>query len=84
MFNFGWEQIYLSIDFEEFLKKQNLLREAGVSFKTKIQNNSIRLSMNNLDGRTAALSRGGPPIRDYYKIFVKKEDSDYAKHIINT
>lgn len=83
LFNFGWEQVYFTMNYAEFLAKQNRLREAGIDFRTKIENNSLRISMNNIRGTNAALSRGGPPVKDYYKLLVRKEDLDYAEHILN-
>ena len=82
LFDLGWMEIYVSMNYQDYLKKQALLRNANIMFKAKIQSNSLRLALNNLDGRNVSLSRGGPAIKDYYKILVKKQDCDYAKHIM--
>ncbi|MDF1495164.1 hypothetical protein [Caproiciproducens sp. CPB-2] len=82
LFDLGWQELYVSMDYQDYLEKQSLLRNANILFKTKIQNNSFRVSLNNLDGRNASLSRGAPAIQDYYRILVKKQDYDYAKHIV--
>ncbi len=83
LFDLGWSEVYFSMNYDDFLKKQNILKEANIEFKTKVQNNSIRLSMNNIDGRGVALSRGGPAINDYFKILVKKQDFDNVRYILN-
>ncbi|WP_444659370.1 hypothetical protein ACRQV7_02840 [Caproiciproducens sp. R2] len=82
LFDLGWQELYVSMDYQDYLEKQSLLKNANILFKTKIQNNSLMVSLNNLDGRNASLSRGAPAIQDYYRILVKKQDYDYAKHLI--
>lgn len=83
MFHMNWIEVYLSTDYEEYLRKQIMLREGGMKFKAKIRNNSLRLSMNLFGGRNESLSRGGPPIKDYYVILVRREDAAYAKYLLD-
>lgn len=82
-FLWGWEEIYFSLDRQDFFQKQNILRSQNIGFKTKTDNNSLRMSMNNLNGRSAALSRGGPELKDYYRIYVKSKDVAYAKELLS-
>lgn len=83
MFQLNWVEVYLSTNYEEYLRKQILLREAGMKFKAKIRNNSLRFSMNFLGGRNEGLFRCGPPIKDYYVILVRREDAAYAKYLLD-
>ena len=82
LFDLGWQELYVSMNYQDYLEKQSLLKNANILFKTKIQNNSLRLSSSNLNGRSVSLSRGAPAIQDYYRILVKKQDYDYAKHLV--
>lgn len=81
-FHTDWIEVYLSTDYKEYLRKQILLREGGMKFKAKIRNNSLRFSMSFLGGRSGGLSRGGPPIKDYYVILVRREDAAYANFLL--
>jgi len=86
LFHFDWVEVYLSTDYGDYLKKQNVLRKAGLEFKTKIRNNSLRLSMNILgtpSDRDTFLSRGGLPVKDYYVIFVRRRNSDYVRRLLS-
>ncbi|QAT50997.1 hypothetical protein EQM14_15160 [Caproiciproducens sp. NJN-50] len=82
LFDADWVEVYLSTDYEEYLRKQIMLREGGMKFKAKIRNNSLRFSMNFLGGRSGGLSRGGPSIKDYYVILVRRADAAYAKFLL--
>lgn len=83
LFLFGWEEVYMGTNMQEFFQKQNILRNQNMQFKTKTDSNSLRMSMNNLDGRSGALSRGGPALLDYYRIYVKSKDVEYAKELLS-
>lgn len=86
LFRTAWAEVYLSTDYGDYLKKQDMLRKSGLEFKAKIRNNSLRLSMNILGGaggRNASLSRGGLPVKDYYVIFVRRGDMDYVNYMLN-
>lgn len=83
IFKASWQEVFFSMDQQEFFKCQNTLRENGIRFKVKTENNSLRASINNLDGRSAGLSRGSLPVKDYYKILVQREDADRAKYLFN-
>lgn len=59
---------------EKFLFAKNLLNEHGISYKTDIINNSIRLGH--------ASGRDGN-VKDYYKILAKKKDAPQAKYLLS-
>ena len=71
----NWIEVYFTSEMEKFFTAKNLLNEQGISYKTDIINNSIRLLMNNL-------GRDGN-VKDYYKILVKKKDAQQAKYILS-
>jgi hypothetical protein len=79
---FGWKEVYFGTNMQESFQKQNILRNQNIPFKTKTDSTSLRMSMNNLDGRSGALSRGGPALPDYYRIYVKNADVEYAKELL--
>lgn len=81
MFLFGWEEVYFGTNQEVFFKNQNRLRDAAIPFKTKIKDTALRASMNNLNGRSVSLSRGGSS-ENYYSIYVKKEFAEQARQIL--
>ncbi|WP_101696452.1 DUF2007 domain-containing protein [Clostridium minihomine] len=81
---FKWQEVYFCTDLTQLYQAQNRLQEQGIPFKTKTENNSIRLSMNNLDGRNATLSRtqvGSVP-KDSYRILVRKDDAHAAEFLL--
>ena len=80
-FSQKWEEIYATSDQEAFFRAKYLLNEQGISFKTELTNNQLRLSFNNVDGSRAALGRDGS-VRAFYKILVKKEDREKAGLIL--
>ena len=55
----NWIEVYFTSEMEKFFTAKNLLNEQGISYKTDIINNSIRLLMNN-PGRDGN-------VKDYYK-----------------
>lgn len=73
----NWLEVYFTSEMEKFFIAENLLNEQGISYKTDIVNNSIRLSMNNV-----GLCRDGN-VKDYYKILVQKKDELRAKHLLS-
>lgn len=77
-----WLEVYFTSEMEKFFIAENLLNEQGISYKTDIINNSLRLSMNNLGKTSPALCRDGN-VKDYYKILVKKEDTRRAKYLLS-
>ena len=81
LFSQKLEEIYATSDQEAFFRAKYLLDGQGISFKTDLINNQLRLSFNNADGSRAALSRDGS-VRDFYKILVKKEDREKARLIL--
>ncbi len=74
----NWLEVYFTSEREKFLIAENLLNEQGISYKTDIINNSLRL----LGNRSPALCRDGN-VKDYYKILVKKKDTLKAKHLLS-
>ncbi len=70
----NWLEVYFTCEMEKFFTAKNLLNEQGISYKTDIINNSIRLS--------PALCRDDD-VKDYYKILVKKKDAVQAKHLLS-
>lgn len=70
----NWLEVYFTSEMEKFFIAKNLLNEQGISYKTDIINNSIRLC--------PALCRDGN-VKDYYKILVKKKDALQAKDLLS-
>lgn len=78
----NWLEVYFTTEMENFFIAKNLLNEQGISYKTDIINNGIRLSMNNSGSMSPALCRDGN-VKDYYKILVKKKDALQVKHLLS-
>lgn len=78
----NWLEVYFTSEMEKFFIAENLLNEHGISYKTDIINNSLRLSMNNLGKMSPALCRDDK-VKDYYKILVKKKDALQAKYLLS-
>ncbi len=74
----NWLEVYFTCEMEKFFTAKNLLNEQGISYKTDIINNSLRLYGN----KSPALCRDGN-VKDYYKILVKKKDAVQAKHLLS-
>lgn len=74
----NWQEVYFTSEMEKFFMAKNLLNEQGISYKTDIINNSIRL----LGKVSPALCRDGN-VKDYYKILVKKKDALQAKYLLS-
>lgn len=70
----NWMEVYFTLEMEKFLFAKNLLNEHGISYKTDIINNSIRLGH--------ASGRDGN-VKDYYKILAKKKDAPQAKYLLS-
>lgn len=70
----NWLEVYFTSEMEKFFTAKNLLNEQGISYRTNIINNSIRIS--------PALCRDGD-VKDYYKILVKKKDARQAKCLLS-
>jgi hypothetical protein len=77
-----WVEVYLSADYEEYLRKQILLREAGMKFRAKVRKNSRGHPADFLRGGGEGPPKGKPPIRDYYVILVRRENAAYAKFLL--
>lgn len=77
-----WREVYCTSEMEKFFAAKNLLAEERITFKTDTTDNSLRLSMNDLGGRTgAALSRGGN-LKSYYTVLVEEKDEGKARHLL--
>ncbi len=74
----NWLEVYFTSEMEKFFMAKNLLNEQGISYKTDIINNSLRLFGN----MSPALCRDGN-VKDYYKILVKKKDALQAKYLLS-
>ena len=60
LFSKKWEEVYCTSDQEAFFRAKYILDEQGISFKTDLINNQLRLSFNNADGLCyAGLGIGG-------------------------
>lgn len=77
-----WPEVYFTSEMEKFFTAKNLLDAHGISYKTDIINNQLRLSMNHSGNASPALCRDGN-VKDYYKILVKKKDAPKAKHVLS-
>lgn len=74
----NWREVYFTSEMEKFFTAENLMNEQGISYKTDIINNSLRLYGN----KSPALSRDGN-VKDYYKILVKRKDVHQAQQILS-
>lgn len=78
-----WIQVYCTSEMDKFFLAKNLMQEQNIKFKTDIFNHNLRLTMNNLGGRTgAALSRSGN-IKDFYTISVMEKDEYNARFLLS-
>ncbi len=75
-------EIYSTQDLEKLYRVKNVLRENNIYYMTETTNNSLRLSMNNLDGRNPILGRTGN-VRDFYRLFVYKKDQEKAAYFLS-
>ncbi len=75
-------EIYSTQDLEKLYRIKNILRENNIYYMTETTNNSLRLSMNNLNGRNPILSRTGN-VKDFYRLFVYKKDQEKAAYILS-
>lgn len=76
-----WREVYCTSEMEKFFAAKNLLAEEGITFKTDTTDNSLRLSMNDLGGRTgAALSRGN--VKNFYTVLVEESDEARARYLL--
>ena len=80
---FGWKEIFMSKNREDFEQAKQRLAEHNIQYKEKIEDDNLRSSINNLDGRQgASLSRYGNTPNIYYYLYVKKGNEEYAKNIV--
>ncbi|MCI1966054.1 MAG: hypothetical protein LKJ17_08000 [Oscillospiraceae bacterium] len=77
-----WVEVYLSTDYKEFLRKQILLREAGLKFQAKTRKNTLRFTVKSFFSKAVGNSDGGSSVKDYYVILVNKKDAPYAIFIL--
>ena len=59
LFNRKLTEIYSTQDLEKLFRVKNILRDNHIYYMTETTNNSLRLSMNNLNGRNPILGRTG-------------------------
>lgn len=82
LFNKKLIEIYSTQDLEKLFRVKNMLRENNIYYMTETTNNSLRLSMNNFNGRNPILGRTGN-VRDFYRLFVYKKDQEKAAYILS-
>ncbi len=70
------------LDYSKLLEMKKILDEKGIAYTLKTKSNSLRLSLNNLDGHSIALNRD-KSIQDYYIITVKKEDEVAIRKVLS-
>ena len=75
-------EIYSTQDLEKLYHVKNMLRENNIYYMTETTNNSLRLTMNNLNGRNPILGRTGN-VKDFYRLFVYKKDQEKAAYILS-
>lgn len=82
-----WQEVFFGTDPEQFFRCQNLLRDNRIPFKTKTSNRAFREAMNNLDGRSSALTRVRPlqsGSGDEYRILVDRRDAQAAEFLLRS
>lgn len=73
-----WDAVYTSTDLAEVMKRETVLSDHGIRFKTS--DDSGRLAMDNRGGvESAALSRGGLQSVTY-RILVKRDKAESARY----
>ena len=77
-----WKEVYTTSDMEKFFRVKNLLDTQNIAYRTNTKNNNLRLSMNNLNGSSVALSRDGS-VKDFYEVLVEEKDEARAKAILS-
>ncbi|MDW2797674.1 hypothetical protein RZO55_08820 [Clostridium boliviensis] len=75
-------EIYSTQDLEKLYQVKNKLRENDIYYMTETTNNSLRLSMNNLNGRNPILGRTGN-VKNFYRLFVYKKDQEKAAYFLS-
>ncbi|WP_097002993.1 hypothetical protein [Lacrimispora amygdalina] len=75
-------EIYSTQDLEKLYRVKNKLRENDIYYMTETTNNSLRLSMNNLNGRNPILGRTGN-VKNFYRLFVYKKDQEKAAYFLS-
>jgi hypothetical protein len=75
-------EMYSTQDLEKLYRVKNILRENEIYYITETTNNSLRLSMNNLNGRNPILGRTGN-VKDFYRLFVYRKDQEKAAYVLS-
>lgn len=75
-------EIYSTQDLEKLYRVKNKLRENDIYYMTETTNNSLRLSMNNLNGSNPILGRTGN-VKNFYRLFVYKKDQEKAAYFLS-
>ena len=78
-----WKEVYTTSDMEKFFRVKDLLDAQNIAYKTNTTNNNLRLSMNNLNGSSVALSRDGS-VKNFYEVLVEEKDEARARAILST
>lgn len=80
----GWRKIFVSLNKEDAYSAMRMLENKLIPCRLNVETENKRLSMNNLEWRNLALSRGfgNYDSNTFYHIYVKKAYVEYAKRII--
>lgn len=80
--NNTYVEIFFMADYYALLKIEKDLKTRKIQYRLKTKNNTFRLSLNNLDGHCLSLNRD-KYTKYYYKILVKREDTEVIKEILS-
>lgn len=75
IFKQDWQEVYVTMDQELFMRAKDVLAGKGIDYKTDVVNNDLRAGMSN----GGAVSRGGG-IRSneiYFMMQVQRKSTDY-------
>lgn len=78
-----WKEVYITYNYNDFIQCRNLLEQNNADYKSKVKSDSRHLSLVSRErcSEFSANSRIGR--NDCYAIYVKKDDYQLAKNILN-
>lgn len=78
-----WKEVHITYNYNDFVRCRNLLEQNNVDYKSKVKNDSRQLSLVSRErcGEFSVNSRIGR--NDCFVIYVKKDDFELAKNILN-
>ena len=77
-----WKNIFTSFDLVTFLQAKETLKKHKINFKEKTIDNNLRIAMNTVGTRTDTGAGRTSSVKNYYYIYVKEEDAEYASHLL--